>query len=71
MTSDASVSNPSSPLAPEPAAVHRRALFLLVATALLWSLGGVLIKWVDWNPVAIAGTRSLIGAALIGVAFRH
>ena len=42
-----------------------------MATAVLWSLGGVLIKWVDWHPVAIAGTRSLIGAALIGIAFRH
>lgn len=44
---------------------------MLVATAALWSLGGVLIKWVNWHPVAIAGTRSLIGAALIGIAFRH
>ncbi len=50
---------------------HRRAVLMLVATAVLWSLGGVLIKWVDWHPVAIAGTRSLIGAALIGLAFRH
>jgi len=51
--------------------VHRRAVLMLVVTAVLWSLGGVLIKWVDWHPVAIAGTRSLIGAALIGIAFRH
>ena len=51
--------------------MHRRAVLMLVVTALLWSLGGVLIKTVDWHPVAIAGTRSLIGAALIGLAFRH
>lgn len=51
--------------------MHRRAVLMLVVTALLWSLGGVLIKGVDWHPVAIAGTRSLIGAALIGLAFRH
>ncbi len=31
----------------------------------------MLIKWVDWNPVAIAGTRSLIGAALIWMVFRR
>ena len=55
----------------DPVALHRRAVWMLVATAVLWSLGGVLIKWVDWHPVAIAGTRSLIGAALIGIAFRH
>lgn len=41
------------------------ALVLLALTAVLWSLGGLLIKLVDWNPVAIAGTRSLIAAALI------
>lgn len=41
------------------------ALFFLVLTAVLWSLGGLLIKLVDWNPIAIAGARSLIAAALI------
>lgn len=51
----------------DPAALHRRAVLLLVVTALLWSLGGVLIKWVDWNPLAIAGARSLIGAAVIAL----
>ncbi len=44
---------------------------MLVVTAILWSLGGVLIKGVDWHPVAIAGTRSLIGAALIGIVFHR
>ena len=33
--------------------------FLLLA-ALLWSLGGVLIKTIDWHPMAIAGARSAI-----------
>jgi len=40
---------------------HRGTLFLLSA-ALLWSLGGVLIKSVTWNPLAIAGMRSGIAA---------
>lgn len=39
---------------------HVKGIFLLVAAALLWSLGGVLVKWVDWHPVAIAGMRSAI-----------
>ncbi len=34
-------------------------VFLLLA-ALLWSLGGVLIKSIDWHPMAIAGGRSVI-----------
>ncbi len=49
---------------------HRRAVLMLLATAILWSLGGLLIKWVDWNPVAIAGMRSLIGATVIALIFR-
>ncbi len=41
------------------------ALLFLALTAVLWSLGGMLIKLVDWNPVAIAGSRSLVAAILI------
>jgi drug/metabolite transporter (DMT)-like permease len=37
----------------------------LVATAVLWSSSGVLIKLVSWNPLAIAGARSAISALLI------
>ena len=46
-----------------------RAVFLLVLTAVLWSLGGLLIKWVRWNPMAISGMRSAIGALAIRAAF--
>lgn len=56
---------------PEPTAVHRRAVLMLLAAAILWSSGGLLIKWIEWNPVAIAGMRSLIGAAMIGAVFRR
>jgi drug/metabolite transporter (DMT)-like permease len=41
------------------------ALFMLVVTAALWSLGGILIKFVSLNPIAIAGMRSLIAAIII------
>jgi drug/metabolite transporter (DMT)-like permease len=60
---ESSISTPSN-------AVHRRAVLMLLATAILWSLGGLLIKTVDWNPVAIAGMRSLIGGAVIALIFR-
>jgi len=36
-----------------------RPFFLLVLTSLLWSTGGVLIKLININPMAIAGFRSL------------
>ena len=50
--------------------IKNNAVFYLVITAVLWSSGGVMIKWVDWNPIAVAGVRSLIAAIVIGVAFR-
>ena len=40
---------------------------LLLVTAILWSLGGVLIKSIDWTPIAIAGARSLIALLIIGL----
>lgn len=39
-----------------------QAVALLIVTAVLWSLGGILIKSVPWHPVAIAGSRSAIAA---------
>ena len=44
-----------------------RNVLLLLAAAVLWSLGGVLIKCVDWTPIAIAGARSLIALLIIGL----
>src|SRR5512139_1930566 len=51
-------------------ATKSRAIIYLVITALLWSSGGLLIKSVAWNSIAIAGTRSAI-AALVILAFRR
>jgi drug/metabolite transporter (DMT)-like permease len=69
MSAEAS-GTPNEPTQIEVDPAHRRAVLMLLATAILWSLGGLLIKWVDWNPVAIAGMRSLIGAAVIALIFR-
>jgi drug/metabolite transporter (DMT)-like permease len=44
---------------------RRSAVLLLVITSLLWSLGGVLIKAVDWHPMAKAGARSAIAVCVI------
>lgn len=38
---------------------------LLLLVAVLWSLGGVMIKSVDWHPMAIAGMRSAIAVPVI------
>ncbi len=42
-----------------------KALLLLAGAAILWSLGGLLIKSVDANPLAIAGSRSGIAAIVL------
>lgn len=42
-----------------------RSIIFLVIASLLWSLGGLLIKSIKWNAVAIAGMRSLIAALLM------
>lgn len=49
---------------------RRIATIYLVITAVLWSLGGLLIKLVSWNPLAIAAGRSFISALLMLVYVR-
>jgi drug/metabolite transporter (DMT)-like permease len=46
-------------------AKHYRGVGLALAAGVLWSLGGLLIKWVEWNPLAISGARSAIAAMTI------
>jgi drug/metabolite transporter (DMT)-like permease len=42
-----------------------RAIFLLLAAAILWSLAGVLIKWVSLPALAVAGFRSAIALPVL------
>lgn len=37
----------------------------MITTALLWSIGGIFIKIIPWNPLAIAGLRGLIGGLVM------
>ena len=41
------------------------AIVLLVVTAIMWSLGGILVKSVNAHPLAISGTRSAISCLII------
>ncbi len=47
-----------------------KAIVLLICSAFLWSTAGVLIKWVQWHPLAICGMRSLIAAAVLWIYLR-
>ena len=46
-----------------------RAIFLLVTAAVLWSLAGVLIKWVSLPALAVAGYRSAIALPVLLIFF--
>ena len=48
-----------------------QAVFLLMATAVLWSLGGLLIKWVSLSPSAVAGYRSAIALPVLLIYFKR
>lgn len=45
-----------------------KGIILAAIASIMWSTGGIFIKLVDWNPVSIAGLRSLI-AALVMLAY--
>lgn len=42
----------------------------ILGAALLWSMAGLLIKYVPWHPMAIASARSLLAALIFLVAYR-
>lgn len=45
----------------------RKAMLLMALCAIMWSMGGIFIKLISWNPLLIAGARSIISAAVIGI----
>ncbi|WP_419823114.1 DMT family transporter [Anoxybacterium hadale] len=47
------------------------AVIFMVTCAILWSTAGILIKFLPWNPMVIAGTRSLISAAIYMIYMRY
>lgn len=47
-----------------------KSIIFLVIASMLWSTGGILIKLIDWNPIAIAGMRSFIASMTIFIYLR-
>lgn len=37
----------------------------MLACAVMWSISGIIIKYIDWSPLSIAGGRSLISAGVV------
>jgi drug/metabolite transporter (DMT)-like permease len=46
-------------------------ILAMAATGFLWSLSGLFIKVIDWNPIAIAGMRSLIASIVVFFYLKH
>lgn len=44
---------------------EKRAVLLMVICSSLWSIAGIFIKLIPWNPLVIAGWRSLFSAACV------
>ncbi|HZK02461.1 MAG TPA: DMT family transporter [Anaerovoracaceae bacterium] len=49
----------------------KRAILYMVTCAFLWSTGGIFFKLLTWNPMAIAGIRSLISACVYFLFMRN
>jgi Permeases of the drug/metabolite transporter (DMT) superfamily len=45
--------------------IKSKSILALILCAALWSTAGILIKLVDLNPLAIAGSRSIVAAVVI------
>ena len=46
---------------------RKKAMLLMALCACLWSISWIFIKWISWSPFLIAGGRSLISAAVLGL----
>jgi len=46
---------------------RRKAIVQMLVCASLWSIAGIFIKMIPWNPFVIAGWRSLISVVTVGV----
>lgn len=49
---------------------RRKAVFLLIATVLLWSTSGLFVKVLNWHPLAVSGIRSAIAAVVMWLYLR-
>jgi drug/metabolite transporter (DMT)-like permease len=50
--------------------LHPRAVALLLVSAVFFSTGGLLIKWIEWPPMALASARGFIAAIVLWLLHR-
>ena len=66
MPKNAKVQTGGTPTQTSSSNARKNAMLLMVACAILWSSGGILIKLISWSPLLIAGARSMIAAFVLG-----
>lgn len=48
----------------------KHSILLMTSCAFLWSIAGIFIKLIPWNPMVIAGMRSAIAAVVVAIFIR-
>ena len=56
---------------PAPQASHRRAIALLLLTALLWSTSGLFVKLLHWHPLSIFSARGIVASVVFLIWLRR
>jgi len=56
---------------PATQASHRRAIALLLLTALLWSTSGLFVKLLQWHPLSIFSARGILAGAVFLIWLRR
>ncbi len=54
---------------PKPLSNKQAVIYMLVCS-IMWSIGGIFIKLIPWNPIIIAGVRSLIALPVVYIYIR-
>ncbi|MEG1869424.1 MAG: DMT family transporter [Oscillospiraceae bacterium] len=50
---------------------QKRWYIMMVATAVMWSMGGIFFKMLDWHPMVIAGIRSAVTSLVFFIAIKY
>ena len=61
------MSDPNNPANSIPADKRRLGTAMVLAASLCFSTGGLLMKLIPWNPLAINGVRNAISSVVIGL----
>ncbi len=49
---------------------NKQAVISMLVCSIMWSIGGIFIKLIPWNPIIIAGIRSLIALPVVYIYIR-